>query len=282
MASTSQPSARSRSTSVEPMKPGAARDHHAHGVTRPAARLEKARRRRRLGRAESCDGACPRRARRRRARRPTHDGVVGRDRARAPSAAPAPTTESIASASVGEDGTVVHHRAHTRARRRRPTRRRRPRSPRPARRRRPRVPSPISTGASSRASASTSGVALHPHPGRSLARAGRGRAAEHAGEHVGVRLQVLLGRADVDPVGVARHRVEAARLLEHARERLALDRDRQPLGDALQHRRLEHVGAGVDPVGGRLALAAASRRTRPPRRRRGWAPRRTPTDRRPG
>ena len=39
--------------------------------------------------------------------------------------------------------------------------------------------------------------------------------------------------------------------------------------DALEHRRLEHVGARVDPVGRRLARAAASRRTRPPRRRRG-------------
>ncbi len=75
--------------------------------------------------------------------------------------------------------------------------------------------------------------ALHPHPRFELARAGRGRATERAGQHVGVRLQVLLGRPDVDPVRVARHRVQAARLLEHAREGLPLDRDGQPLGDAL-------------------------------------------------
>jgi hypothetical protein len=72
-----------------------------------------------------------------------------------------------------------------------------------------------------------------------------------------VRLQVLLGRSDVDPVVVGPLGEERTALVEHLRERLAFDRDRDAVGDAVEHRRLEHVRARVDPVrrgvvGGRL------------------------------
>ena len=73
--------------------------------------------------------------------------------------------------------------------------------------------------------------------------------------------EVQLGPPGVDPVVVGRHRVEAP-AGGHARERLALDRHPAARRDALEHARLEHVGAGVDEVARRCRPAAASRRTR--------------------
>ena len=59
--------------------------------------------------------------------------------------------------------------------------------------------------------------------------------------------QVALRGADVEPGAALREGVEA--LADERGEDLALDRDRATGGDARQHVRLEHVGAGVDQVG---------------------------------
>ena len=67
-------------------------------------------------------------------------------------------------------------------------------------------------------------------------------------EHVAVRLQVRLGRADVEPVAGERDAVDGA-LRGEPREDLALDRDGATRGDEVEHLRLEHVEAGVDEVG---------------------------------
>src|SRR5262245_25093420 len=73
-------------------------------------------------------------------------------------------------------------------------------------------------------------------------------------DQVGRGLDVLLGRAGVDPVGLVVEGVQRA-VGDHAGEHLALDRDLAAVGDAVEHRRLEHVGPGVDAVGrGRAGL----------------------------
>ena len=71
-------------------------------------------------------------------------------------------------------------------------------------------------------------------------------------DQVELGLQVGGGRAGVDPVGVGVHGEQAA-VAHHLREGGPLDRHPAPGRDPLQHRRLEHVGAGVDPVGRGLA-----------------------------
>ena len=63
-------------------------------------------------------------------------------------------------------------------------------------------------------------------------------------------LEVLRRRAGVDPVAIGGQGEESASL-DHRRERLALDRDAPLAVDAVEHRRLEDVGARVDHVGGR-------------------------------
>ena len=69
-----------------------------------------------------------------------------------------------------------------------------------------------------------------------------------------------VGGADVDPVAVEADPVEP--LADQRREDLALDRDLAVRRDQLEHRALEHVGAGVDLAARRSARARASRGTR--------------------
>ena len=77
-----------------------------------------------------------------------------------------------------------------------------------------------------------------------LAHLGRERALED----VAVRLQIRLGRPDVEPVAGERD-AEHGALLGEPREDLALDRHGAALGHELEHLGLEHVQAGVDEVG---------------------------------
>ena len=77
-----------------------------------------------------------------------------------------------------------------------------------------------------------------------------GRATRRAVEQVEVGLEVLVGAAGVEPVVVGGHGEQRA-VGDHRRERLALDRHPPAGRDAVEHRRLEHVGAGVDQVGRR-------------------------------
>ena len=161
------------------------------------------------------------------------------------STAYAPTTESCTLPPCETRAPVVQHRAvelgarlDDRGRARAPTRAR-------ARRLRCARPSPISTGASTSRVGLDRRVALHPDAGRDLARAGRGRVRQPAGQRVGVGLEVLLGRPDVEPVRVALVAEQQPGLGEHARERLALDR---------------HVEAGRDALAGTTARARRCRR----------------------
>ena len=71
-------------------------------------------------------------------------------------------------------------------------------------------------------------------------------------------------------------------LVEHARERLPLDRHGEPRRDAIEHLGLEHVGPGIDPAGRRLALGRLLDEGDDLPVRRGSAPPRTLTDPRPG
>jgi hypothetical protein len=71
-------------------------------------------------------------------------------------------------------------------------------------------------------------------------------------DEVELRLDVLAGGAGVDPVATVGAGVEAAGG-GHGRERLSLDRHPPPRRDAVDHRRLQHVRAGVDEVARRLA-----------------------------
>ena len=76
----------------------------------------------------------------------------------------------------------------------------------------------------------------------------------------------LAGGADVEPVGGGREGVELPAPGQQAGERLPLDRHRPAGRDVIEHRRLEDVGAGVDPVGGASPGGGFStkRSTRPP------------------
>ena len=72
--------------------------------------------------------------------------------------------------------------------------------------------------------------------------------ARSAGHEVEVGREVQLRPTGVDPVVVGGAAVEAA-ARRRSRERVALDRRPcTPAGSAVEHRRLEHVGAGVDQV----------------------------------
>ena len=82
---------------------------------------------------------------------------------------------------------------------------------------------------------------------------GRRSLAPDPVDQVEHRRQVLAGSTGVDPVGAAVVAGEQGALGDHARKRLPLDRDLPALRDAGEDRRLEHVGPGVDEVGGRLA-----------------------------
>ena len=67
-------------------------------------------------------------------------------------------------------------------------------------------------------------------------------------EHVAVRLEIRLGRADVEPVPRQRDPEHGA-FVGEPREDLALDRDGATRRDEVEHLGLEHVEAGVDEVG---------------------------------
>ncbi len=98
-----------------------------------------------------------------------------------------------------------------------------------------------------RAASASMPLAAH---GRGARRAGRAGPAGSVG-----------GRAGVDPVGLGLHGVQRpARRPSPGRSR-ARSTTLRPVGDAVEHRRLEHVGAGVDPVGRRRSRGRASRRT---------------------
>ena len=71
---------------------------------------------------------------------------------------------------------------------------------------------------------------------------------EAARQEVLLRLEVLGGRADVDPVARRDEAVEGHAPLEEQRKELALHRVRLPLGDPLEELPLEHVDARVDGV----------------------------------
>ena len=150
---------------------------------------------------------------------------------------------------------VEHHRAQqTCARRRRVTRRRGPR-PRPVRAGLDCAPSPMQDRRLEPRVGVRSRLALHPDARRALARARRRRTRRAAGEHVGVGLQVLL-RASRCRASRRRSRIAYSRPGSSSiRGNVSRSIDTvEPRRDASQHRRLEHVGAGVDPVGRRLAL----------------------------
>ena len=72
-------------------------------------------------------------------------------------------------------------------------------------------------------------------------------------EHVGVRAEVRLERADVLPVAVGDVAVERAAVVEHRGEHVAREVDDLALGDEVEDLGLEHVDAGVDGVGEHLA-----------------------------
>ena len=85
-----------------------------------------------------------------------------------------------------------------------------------------------------------------PPPGRRRPGA-RARASHVALEDVEGRLEVALGRPDVEPVAARREAPQA--VADQLGEDLALDRDVAPRGDQIEHVALEDVGAGVDEVG---------------------------------
>ena len=202
----------------------------------------------RLRRA-SADGARPARA-----SRSAADRARPR-RARRPSAtcAPAPTT------AAGAEDRVAHARALADARaveQRRSARRRAPALDH-ARRGPSTVagptiaPSPTCTPSPSSAGPRTSPAMSQRSPTATRARVERAAPAcgAHApGEDVRGALQVALGRPDVEPVGLAVGEAAQPALGEH-RPDLALDRDVAVRRDQVEHRALEHVGAGADQVG---------------------------------
>jgi hypothetical protein len=77
-------------------------------------------------------------------------------------------------------------------------------------------------------------------------------------EVVETGLQVGGGGAGIDPAAGPFEGVEGA-VGDHGREHLPLDRHLAARFDAAEHRRLEHVGAAVDPVGGGILTGVASR-----------------------
>ena len=93
---------------------------------------------------------------------------------------------------------------------------------RPARRARPRRASTgaIDLGARRRSSTSP----WTQTPGATSRAPGAGGAPSRPASTSACACEVLLGRADVEPVAVGREAEEPARLRQHARERLALDR----------------------------------------------------------
>ena len=111
----------------------------------------------------------------------------------------------------------------------------------------------MSAGATSTASGSMVASPLHPHVGRHLGRARCGRQPGPSGKDVDVRLQILLGRPDVEPVCVTAEAVQQPGPRKQARERLALDRDVETRRDPVEERRLENVRTRVDPVARGLA-----------------------------
>ena len=192
-----QPSASSRSTSVEPMNPAppVTSAFIARSALRSAGRTRAAMRapaRRSRPRRRSC------RSRRDRVR--LEHGVRHRRPSRSPrrraDAAPSCSTERIDARAALDDRARAEHRRRRRAHRGSTA-----------------APSPISTGASSSRSASIVGVALHPDARRAL-RARRAPAAPPSApaSTSACACEVLLGRADVEPVAVGSHRVQAARL----------------------------------------------------------------------
>ena len=72
-------------------------------------------------------------------------------------------------------------------------------------------------------------------------------------EDVLVRLQVGVERAHVLPVALRREAVERLALLEELREDLRGEVDQATWRDVVEHNRIEHVDAGVDPVREHLA-----------------------------
>ena len=140
-------------------------------------------------------------------------------------------------------------------------------SSRRPRRRRPRVTPGSSTDADDdrraldAAAGADDAVRTTAPSGRRWRRARAGRSAT-AGRTPSRRSrlawQVLVGPAGVEPVVVGGQREQRA-VGDHGRERLPLDRHPPAGRDAVEHRRLEHVGAGVDEVGRRRRRAAASR-----------------------
>src|SRR5258707_1256885 len=71
--------------------------------------------------------------------------------------------------------------------------------------------------------------------------------ADATGQQVPRRLEIALGRPDVDPIANSVPAVQA--VPDHRREHLALERDGAARGDQVDHRPLEHVRPGVDAVG---------------------------------
>ena len=78
--------------------------------------------------------------------------------------------------------------------------------------------------------------------------AGRQGALHPLGEEVVRRLEVAVGRADVDPVPLGQVAVQT--LADQLGKDLVLERHRAPGRYPIDHLALEHIGAGVDPVGG--------------------------------
>ena len=175
------------------------------------------------------------------------------------------------------------------AARRRPRSARRARSPRPARSS-PRPPTPTSAAridprtsarAPTRQPSSSTEVSISapeptlepgtqhrarrdPRVGRQLGAVSHERPAvagelglDRPLEDVPARLQVALGGADVHPVALQPAPVEP--VADEARKDLPLDRDRPSGRDQIQHRALEHVGAGADLVGVDLLRSGFSR-----------------------
>ena len=98
-------------------------------------------------------------------------------------------------------------------------------------------------------------------------------------EDVAGRLQVALGRPDVEPVALAREAVQAGadQLGNTSRSNDTVS----PAARSVEHLALEHVGAGVDVVGVDLVRALGFSRNSSTRRRRRSAPARRRTGPRP-
>ena len=117
-----------------------------------------------------------------------------------------------------------------------------------------RAPSPISTGAVDVRVGLDRGVALHPHAGRDLACAGRGRVRQPAAP---ARRRAPRGTSRAFRCRASTRRSgsrTAARARASMRGNVSRSTDTLRRGGIrVEERRLEHVRAGVDPVARRLA-----------------------------